>query len=147
MSAERTRAKEVLMTVSPAPRPCGSCPYRRDVPSGVWSREEYEKLPQFDGPTWQQDPGIFMCHQQDGRLCAGWVAVHDMAESLGLRLVAANGNVSADDLDAIIGYTTDVPLFASGAEAAEHGLRDIDGPDDGAGRMIAKLARRRGGAS
>ncbi|MFD7961193.1 DUF6283 family protein [Streptomyces zaomyceticus] len=38
----------------PAPRPCASCPYRRDVPSGVWSRGDYVKLPLYDGPTWTQ---------------------------------------------------------------------------------------------
>lgn len=24
--------------------PCETCPYRRDVPSGVWSADEYRKL-------------------------------------------------------------------------------------------------------
>ncbi|WP_367277007.1 DUF6283 family protein [Bradyrhizobium sp.] len=23
----------------PAPKPCGSCPYRRDVPSGIWGSQ------------------------------------------------------------------------------------------------------------
>jgi hypothetical protein len=32
----------------PAPKPCESCPYRKDVPSGVWSEGEYRKLPQYD---------------------------------------------------------------------------------------------------
>ena len=25
-------------------QPCSSCPYRKDVPSGVWAHHEYEKL-------------------------------------------------------------------------------------------------------
>lgn len=28
----------------PSPRLCESCPYRRDVPSGIWDRSEYAKL-------------------------------------------------------------------------------------------------------
>lgn len=123
----------------PAPRPCGSCPYRRDVPSGVWSEDEYEKLPPYDGETWEQPPGAFFCHQQDGRLCAGWVAVHDMAESFGLRMAVLAGLVPAHEVDAILDYETDVPLFASGAEAAEHGLADLHRPSPKARKTIEKL--------
>lgn len=126
----------------PAPRPCVSCPYRRDVPSGVWAPEEYANLPDYDLPTGEQPYDVFGCHQQDGRLCAGWVAVHDMDESLGLRLAAAFGQLDADDLEAVRNYTTDVPVFASGAEAAAHGLARIEAPPSSARRMIAKLARR-----
>ena len=54
----------------PAKRPCGSCPYRRDAPSGIWSREEYEKLPEYDKPTAYQPPQVFMCHRNAGCLCA-----------------------------------------------------------------------------
>lgn len=53
---------------APAKNPCGSCPYRRDVPSGIWSEEEYDKLPQYDLPTGDQPPNVFLCHQQNGRL-------------------------------------------------------------------------------
>jgi hypothetical protein len=127
----------------PAPRPCVTCPYRRDVPSGVWSDEEYEKLPPFDGETWEQPPSVFLCHQQDGKLCAGWVAVHDMNESFGLRLACSTGAVAPEDLDEILDYTTDVPLFDSGAEAAEHGLAEIDEPGPDAVKAVKKLTRKR----
>jgi hypothetical protein len=120
----------------PADRPCGSCPYRRDVPSGVWAEEEYEKLPAYDGETFEQPIGVFHCHRQDGRACAGWVAVHDMYESLALRLASAEGRV---DVDGFLDYETDVPLFGSGAEAAEHGLRDLEEPDADARRVMKKL--------
>ena len=73
---------------APAKNPCGSCPYRRDVPSGVWDESEYHKLPEFDKPTAEQPPRVFMCHQDNDRLCAGWVACHDMDESLGFRINA-----------------------------------------------------------
>lgn len=59
----------------PAPSPCSSCPYRRDVPSGLWGANEYAKLRDYDNPTWAQPPGIFQCHQtgaddDKARLCA-----------------------------------------------------------------------------
>jgi hypothetical protein len=47
----------------PASNPCGSCPYRRDVPSGVWDAAEYEKLPRYDGPMADQPARLFLCHQ------------------------------------------------------------------------------------
>jgi hypothetical protein len=128
----------------PAPRPCVSCPYRCDVPSGVWSADEYAKLPRFDGETWEQDPTVFQCHQQDGRLCAGWVAVHDMEQSMGLRIAVLSGLIDPDDVDMIVDYTTDVPVFRSGTEAATHGLRDLENPGDEARAVSAKLARKPG---
>nr|WP_280343300.1 DUF6283 family protein [Nocardia neocaledoniensis] len=42
----------------PAPRPCVSCPYRRDVPSGVWDFGEYEKLRGYVPPRWHLKPRI-----------------------------------------------------------------------------------------
>lgn len=131
------------MTLVPAPRPCVSCPYRRDVPSGVWSAEEYEKLPPYDAAeSFEQPFSAFFCHQQDGRLCAGWVAVHDMYECIGFRIAASMNDLSEEDCHAILDYTTDVPLFSSGAEAAEHGMRDIFRPGAAARAMVDKLERR-----
>lgn len=130
------------MTMAPAPRPCGSCPYRRDVPSGIWAEEEYAKLPGYDLATGMQPPSAFHCHQQDGHLCAGWVATHDMEHSLGLRLLAAAGTLTEQDIDAVLDYETDVPVFASGAEAAKHGLRNLRQPDQRAVRTIKRLARK-----
>lgn len=126
----------------PAPRPCSSCPYRRDVPSGVWDRSEYLRLPRYDFPTWAQPPGVFLCHQQDGKVCAGWAACHDMDENLALRLAAAGG-MSREALDAIRDYTTDVALFGAGGEAAAHGLRDLAEPGEDAQALIDRLSRKR----
>ncbi|WP_067904162.1 DUF6283 family protein [Nocardia vaccinii] len=72
----------------PAPRPCSSCPYRRDAPSGVWDAEEYEKLRLYDLDMAFQPPRLFQCHQADfdsgvRRLCAGWAGCHG-SELLGL---------------------------------------------------------------
>ena len=110
------------MTAGPAARPCGSCPYRRDVPSGVWHASEYRKLPAYDNDTMGQPPHLFLCHQQDGRVCAGWAGCHDGAHLLALRVAAMSG---------------------SGAEAAAHGLADVDQPDERACRTIDTLTRKR----
>jgi hypothetical protein len=110
------------------------------VPSGVWDLSEYEKLPLYDLPTYEQPPGVFLCHQQDGRACAGWTACHDMQESMGLRLAAGMGAI--DDVDAFFDYTTPTPLWDSGAEAAAYGARDIEDPDADAQRVIDRLTKK-----
>lgn len=123
----------------PAPRPCESCPYRRDVPSGIWDASEYEKLRQYDRETFDQPHELFLCHQGDERPCAGWVAVH------GRELLALRIAVTVNRLEAwVMRYTTPVPLFRSGAAAAEHGMAEIDQPGPTALRAIRKLAARRG---
>lgn len=128
----------------PAPSPCGSCPYRRDVPSGVWAAEEYAKLRRYDEDTMHQPPGVFMCHQVNGRVCGGWAGCHDGTQLLGLRLAAMRGAMTGADIDATIGYVSPVPLFASGAEAADHGLAEIDRPGARASAVMTKIAHRRG---
>ncbi len=65
-----------------------------------------------------------------------------MDESLGFRIAAA-GDLTADEVEFVRDYTTDVPVFASGAEAAAHGLDLLDQPPAEAVRLITKLARRR----
>jgi len=129
--------------LGPAPKPCESCPYRRDVPSGVWSAHEYAKLARYDGPTWTQPTELFQCHQTDhdsarARLCAGWVACHG-EELLALRIGAAIGTVNP----AVLNYTTAVPVFASGTEAMLHGVAKINDPSDEACAMVAKIADKR----
>jgi hypothetical protein len=134
----------------PARRPCPSCPYRRDAPSGLWAQSEYVKLPGYDRPTGEQPTGLFQCHQTErgyprARICAGWAGVHrdnpQGHELLSVRLAVAIGVL--DDADTVMGYTTDVPLFTSGAVAAAHGMDEIDYPGVGAQRISAKLARQR----
>jgi hypothetical protein len=129
----------------PARRPCGTCPYRRDVPSGVWAASEYEKLRAYDWPTMEQPPAVFLCHQQNrdtaDRVCAGWAGVHDGAHLLALRIVVLERRMTPDDVDATIGYVSPVPLFASGGEAAEHGMAEIDAPGMRAVEAMAKIGR------
>lgn len=137
-----------MSTDGPAKRPCGSCPYRRDVPSGVWNESEYAKLPRYDGTTSEQMAAgaltAFACHQQNGRLCAGWVGCHDMNESLGLRMAVRIGTVSPEGWEDAMDYVSPVPLFASGAEAAAHGMAEVEEPGVHARRTIDRLERKRG---
>ena len=52
--------------------------------------------------------------------------------------------MSGEDIDATIDYTSPVELFASGADAAEHGMAQISEPGPRAVSAMAKIARRRG---
>ncbi|MBQ0896750.1 hypothetical protein KBX37_27275 [Micromonospora sp. U56] len=122
----------------PATAPCGTCPYRRDVPSGVWDASEYSKLPDYDQPTALQPPGLFLCHQADGRVCAGWAGCHDTDNLLALRLAALHA-MDPDEVTATRDYVCPVPLFDSGAAAAAHGMAGIDNPDARARRAIHRL--------
>lgn len=133
----------------PAPNPCASCPYRQDVPPGVWSEEDYRKLEAYDRPTWDQPPGLFLCHQNGSgdecrRVCAGWCGTHGDG-LLGLRLAAARpeSEMAAGDVEAALRYKAPVPLFATGAEACAHGLSGIDDPTPAAVAMAAKIVARR----
>lgn len=118
----------------PGKAPCGSCPYRRDVPAGIWEAHEYAKLPPYDRETWEQPFALFFCHQQDGCLCAGWVGCHDTANLLSMRLHPVAPETFT--------YESPVSLFASGAEAALHGMSGVASPDIRARQTIAKLERR-----
>ena len=123
----------------PAKSPCKSCPYRKDVPSGVWAPEEYVKLLSYDGEIMDQmmqgGHALFMCHQKDGCLCAGWVGTHGAEELVALRLHP----VAPETFD----FVSPVPLFASGAEAAAHGMRDIENPGTKAQKVMDRLLRTR----
>jgi hypothetical protein len=90
-----------------------------------------------------QPQGVFMCHQRNGHLCSGWVGCHDMSQSLGMRFAEMKGEMAPADFDAVYAYVSPVPLFASGAEAAAHGLADVEAPDDRAAAAIGKLERQR----
>jgi hypothetical protein len=110
-----------------------ACPYRRDVPSGVWSAHEYDKLAEYDRETFSSPPGAFMCHATPEVHCHGWVVVHgrqDHAhEPLAFRLAGIDPSTVEEH----------TPLFSSGAEAAEHGKRDIENPSDEARAVVERL--------
>jgi hypothetical protein len=112
------------------------------VPSGVWTEEEYEKLRKYDGDIFDQAVagahGLFSCHQADGKLCAGWAGCHDMHNMFATRLHAGQLDESVWD------YTSPVPLFASGNEAADHGETEIENPSVAARSVIRKITKLRG---
>lgn len=140
-----------MTMLPPAPSPCASCPYRRDVPSGIWDTDEYAKLPRYDQPTGEQPPGAFRCHlypDDRPRACAGWAGCHDSDELLALRVGVLTGSMTVETAEAIRDYVSPVPLFASGTEAAVHGMREVCRPSADAHAAMAKISRvrMRGGA-
>lgn len=137
-----------MTALPPSPRPCASCPYRRDVPSGIWDAGEYAKLRAYDGPTFAQPTAVFLCHQHDraddaARVCGGWAGCHDGDELLALRMAVSSGEITVDTADAIRDYVSPVPLFASGAEAAAHGMREVHRPGVAACTAMTKITRTR----
>lgn len=108
----------------------------------MWARHEYELLPRFDGEIGDQAlAGAFSpfgCHSSPEQLCAGWVGHRDHPDEL---LAIRIGLIDGDLDPAVADYTTDVPLWPTGAAAAEHGLRDLDAPGPEAQAAIDKLVQ------
>ncbi len=134
----------------PAPRPCGSCPYRQDVPAGVWAPEEYAKLPDYDAPTGEQPAGVFLCHWQNGRVCGGWAACHGAQgrtdhghDLMALRFAGVFRHMTPEDIEATRSYVSPVPLWASGREAFQKGMAGVADPSPEAEEVMAKLGRRK----
>lgn len=122
--------------------PCSSCPYRRDVPSGLWAASEYEKLIPYDAPTWAQPLNAFSCHATPDFYCNGWAIVSGY-DSMALRVAETRNplrQLSGDGAFVIPEPT--VPLFATHTEAAEHGLRDVEHPKDEAIEAVTRLRRK-----
>jgi len=126
------------VTLRVPPVPCPSCPYRRDVPSGVWTRDEYEKLRGYDDP--QESFAPFHCHQQlvtgEETVCRGWLSV--ARESAAARIAVLEGRVRDEDRYDDVA----VELWPTGHAAADHGERDVDNPGPEARAMIEKLGPR-----
>lgn len=116
------------------PHPCPSCPYRLDVPSGIWAHSEYEKLRTYDAPTGDQPIAVFACHASPDELCHGWAVCH-MSRGHEYDLLALRWHGSPPIPDAA------VPLFSSGNDAADWGQQDIDEPSPEAEAVMARLLR------
>jgi len=113
------------------------------VPSGVWHEDEYAKLRRYDLPIAEQPVATFMCHQGDGGVCSGWLGHADPSELLAVRI-----GIIEERLDpSCASYTTSVPLFASGAEAADHGEAEMQRPSDDAIAAVRKIVRVRSGSA
>jgi hypothetical protein len=109
------------------------------VPSGVWDETEYAKLPEYDREMWEQPAGAFGCHQADGSICSGWLGYKDPLDLLAVRL-----GISGGILDPVCAeYETNVPLFASGQEAADHGMKDYEHPGPAAAEVIRKITTKK----
>ncbi|WP_341856773.1 DUF6283 family protein [Brachybacterium sp. GPGPB12] len=109
----------------PRKTPCAPCPYRRGVPSSVWDESECAKLPAYDGDIPEQaSDRVFSCHQQDGSVCAGWLGHRDPLDLLAVRIGITYGRLDPSCAE----YSTTVPLWPSGADAARHGSRSDQRP-------------------
>jgi hypothetical protein len=130
-----------------APAPCGSCPYRRDTPPGVWDASEYLKLREYAGGVDHRDGvphlGIFLCHQTHvlgyETVCRGWLTVEQ--ESLAVRLAMCRGDVTPEQVHA----EPLVPLYATGEEACAAGLAGVGEPSAAAERVMRQLRRKGAG--
>ena len=126
--------------------PCGSCPYRRGVPSGVWACDEYVKLLDYDRPMAEQPQGVFLCHQKSGEkdcfdLCGGWLMSHGPENLFSLRLASVLGWYEIDE--SVWRYApAGVEVWPSGRDAAMHGLKDMENPSPQAKRIMAKITRK-----
>lgn len=113
------------MTAEPLPRakrPCGECPFRRDVAPGKFPACRYDALRETAGQPGQEAPlgaPLFACHlSQDGkeRACAGWLAVAGY-EHIGVRFAIITGRLDPAALAPDDGWPA---LWDSYAEMAEH---------------------------
>lgn len=121
--------------------PCESCPYRKDAPSGLWSAQEYDKLPLYDRETFYQPFAPFACHAAPDNYCYGWVAVHmnrgHPYELLALRLAACAAGEKTLRIP-----LPQVELFGSGTEAAAHGKKKIANPPRATRARAAKMLKK-----
>lgn len=121
-------------------KPCISCPYRKDHPSGVWDKREYEKLRAYDN---NEAFGVFLCHQTNTHglttVCRGWLSVH--CESVAVRLAVATGKIEPDEPYRDCG----VPLHESGNAAADAGEQKINRPTAEARSMGTRLLKKGAG--
>lgn len=116
------------------PQPCPQCPYRCDVPSGVWAHHEYEKLREYDAETPEQPFAAFGCHAKPGLYCHGWAVVHTTRGNA-FDLLALRVRPEVEIPEAA------VPLFQSGNEAADHGQAEIENPGLEARKAVDTLER------
>jgi hypothetical protein len=72
-------------------------------------------------------------------VCAGWVGTHDMDNNLAVRIATSMGELTTEEYEAVLDYVSPVPLWSSGAEAAEHGVANIEAPDAKAQKIIDRL--------
>jgi uncharacterized protein DUF6283 len=125
-----------MMTNEIRKEPCSTCPYRTDVPAGIWAFETYEMLRPYDAPTGEQPYAPFGCHSTPSQYCHGWAVTHNSRghafELLALRLHAPEAEIPKSE----------VIFFGSGNEAADHGQAELEEPSIEARLAVEKLQRR-----
>jgi len=150
-----SRRKQKKLKLLVPKRACSSCPYRRDVPSGVWAADHYHVLkeldcrrtiklpyPTKDGivmlDTPNPSPGTFHCHQSNATgkptVCRGWLSVE--RNSIGARLLQMDEMPTEDESDF---------YYSTGTEACEAGLKGIESPSPEARALVEKLIARGAG--
>lgn len=75
-------------------------------------------------------------------MCRGWLDVHPKEHLLSLRLAAGRSMIDPAVIDL---PPSGVPVFESGAAAAEHGMTEIEDPGEQALHVINKLSKRKAG--
>jgi len=89
-------------------RPCKTCPYRKDVPVGVWDPVEFQNLLEQDA---RQFGRMFDCHGEiakqpaDRELCAGWLLDQQRRglPSIALRMAVISDPAIRDQLERVDG--------------------------------------------
>ena len=118
------------------PVPAQLAPIAKMSRAALWQEHEYDKLVEYDKPTGEQPYMPFGCHATPEHLCHGWAVVHSNRgneyDLLALRIFPPPSGIPEQV----------VPLFASGQEAADWGMRDIENPSDEALDAIDRLGRK-----
>lgn len=132
-----------------APTPCTTCPYRRDVPSGIWDRSEYEKLPAYDHRDFGESPmAVFHCHQEPmiGKptVCHGWLSVHP--DCIAVRMARFSGLITKEHM-AQIPIKPDPKPYDSGQQAYRAGIKGIRRPGKKAEAAVRGLLKRKAKAN
>lgn len=126
---------------------CGTCPYRCDTPPGVWSPQEYQKLPEYDKETHTQPMKVFLCHCQDGSLCRGWLDTHiDQKrghELLSIRFALLLGTIDPDELKAAMLERPRHDTHVSGTAACVFGLGGVPEPSPEAQKAMESIVKKR----
>jgi hypothetical protein len=92
------------------PRPCITCPWRRDTPPGAFGIDRYQQLRNTVESPDGGSPGLadpmFACHNTiEGReaACAGWLAVYGHGH-VRVRLAVATGRIPPEALTPAAGW-------------------------------------------
>ena len=131
-------------------KPCASCPYLKSTPSGVWAAEEYTRLCKYDGDMGSQlmegGNGLFMCHQNNGEettpcMCRGWTDTHGAENLVAICLSLSSGGGGSKFPDDLWEHSG-ADVYASGQEACDAGMRDIEQPQELAKKTQSLLLRK-----